>query len=112
MSIWGVRPAQGRLKFCGSCGASIVFVEARQAGVRGATPIEAVMAAIGVHHGASPRCRTAETFDGEWIVACRCPCVMPVARDEGLWCARCDGRVAPALATAEQVADSSPKGGS
>jgi hypothetical protein len=110
VTMCSVRPARGHLKYCAECGASIIFVEERQPKVRGATPPEAVMAAIAAHKAACPRCRQAETFDGGDLVACRCARVIPLGRLNGLWCARCNGRVAPAVAAYELPGNAAAKG--
>src|SRR5260370_27873198 len=99
MSIHGVRSAHGRLKFCGTCGAAIIFVEARLQGEHAGTPQEMVTLAVATHLRASPRCGGGGTFGGGDIVACRCARVIPVPRADGLWCPHCDGLVSPALAS-------------
>ncbi len=114
MSIHGVRSAHGRLKFCGTCGTAIIFVEARVQGEHAGTPQELVTLAVASHFRASPRCSAGGTFGGGDVVACRCTRVIPVPRDDGLWCAHCDGLVSPSLtnSTRGQLSVSSPKGGS
>jgi hypothetical protein len=48
------------------------------------------------------RCAKGNTFSGAEIVACRCSRAVLVARQDGLYCARCEGLVAPQVATVSQ----------
>jgi hypothetical protein len=54
------------------------------------------------HFRESPRCAKGDTFSGAEILACRCSRGVPVAREDGLYCARCEGLVAPHLAAGSQ----------
>ena len=107
MTAWGVAPARGRLRVCGTCGATLAFVETG----RGRTPEGElrVIHAIGVHLESSARCRDARTFLAGEIVACRCSRPLPVPRDEGLLCGRCEGLIAPEVAAAPAPRPRTPR---
>jgi len=97
MTAWGVAPARGRFRLCGICGARLLFVEI----VRSAESAEAeqrLLNGIRHHLTASARCREASTFSGGVILACRCERPIPLPRDEGLICARCEALISPEVA--------------
>ena len=85
MTAWGVAPARGRFRICGTCGARLAFVEVKRPGqTRDAEG--RLFAAIREHLQVSARCRDAGTFFERGIVACRCERPLPLKRDEGLLC--------------------------
>lgn len=102
MTAWGVAPAHGRLHFCGTCGAAIVFGEERRRGRVAEAEAVRITTAIQGHVRASPLCRSRGTFVGREIVACRCVRRVLLPREKGLFCARCEGLVSPDLAPASQ----------
>lgn len=97
MTAWGVAPARGRLRLCGTCGATVAFV---QAGRVGQTPesTQRMLQAIESHLRASPKCGDAPTFAGREVLACRCARPLRLPREDGLMCARCEGLIAPEVA--------------
>jgi hypothetical protein len=100
MTAWGVAPARGRLRICGTCGATVAFVESGRRTPEGAMQ---VIRAIESHLLSSTRCRDASTFAGPEVVACRCLRPLPLPREEGLLCGRCEGLIAPEVAAAPPV---------
>ena len=98
MTSWGVAPARGQLLFCRDCGAIIIFREERRPAAAAQEEADRVTLAVEKHHLASRRCRSAETFEGREIVACRCPAPMRIPRQDGLFCARCEGVMGPTVA--------------
>ena len=98
MTAWGVAPARGRFRICGTCGAKLAFVEARR---RDGSPEgeRRMLAAIQEHLRSFPRCRDASTFSGGVIFACRCDRPLPLPREEGLLCARCEALISPEVAS-------------
>jgi hypothetical protein len=100
MTAWGVAPARGRFRICGTCGARLAFVEVKRPGQT--TDVEGrLFAAIREHLQVSARCRDSGTFSSGVIVACRCDRPLPLKRDEGLLCGRCEGVVSPEVAAPE-----------
>jgi hypothetical protein len=97
MTAWGVAPARGRLKICGTCGATLAFVEARRPG-ESREADQRMLAEVEVHLRTSATCKQAETFSGGWVFACRCERPMRVRREDGLRCGRCEGLIAPIFA--------------
>jgi len=97
MTAWGVAPARGRFRICGTCGARLVFVEVKRPGQ---TPDAEgrLFAAIREHLQVSTRCRDAGTFASGVIVACRCDRPLPLRREDSLLCGRCEGLIAPEVA--------------
>jgi hypothetical protein len=100
MTAWGTAPARGRFRICGTCGAKLAFVE--NSGVS-RTPQAArrYIGAIEAHLLSSFRCRDTRTFLGGDVVACRCEQPLLIQREDGLFCARCEGLVAPEVAAVE-----------
>jgi hypothetical protein len=99
VTAWGVAPARGRFRMCGICGARLVFVEVGRPG----GPPEAerrLLIAIREHLTSSARCRDASTFSSGVILACRCDRPLPLPREEGLMCARCEALISPEVAAA------------
>lgn len=98
MTAWGVAPARGHLQLCGCCGATVAFV---QAGRAGQTPesTQRTLQAIALHLRSSPKCENASTFAGREVLACRCVRPLRLPRDDGLMCARCEGLIAPEVAS-------------
>jgi hypothetical protein len=85
------------MRFCDTCGARLVFVEV---GLPGKTK-EAKQrhdAAVAAHTQSQFRCKEAQTFLGAELLACRCEARKLIQREDGLWCAQCDGLVAPEVA--------------
>lgn len=113
MTAWGVAPARGRFRICGTCGATLAFVEVSRPG-RTPEAERRMVAAIQEHLRSSARCRDTRTFSGGVIVACRCDRQMPLPREEGLMCARCEGLIAPQVAAAPAPGQATrrPRGGS
>jgi hypothetical protein len=99
VTAWGAKPARGRLHYCGTCGATIAFGEERRPGRIAEPEADRVTAAVEAHFEKSPLCRKGETFTGIAVVACRCDRPVALAREDGLSCARCEGSVAPILAS-------------
>jgi hypothetical protein len=97
MTAWGTAPARGRLRICGTCGTTLAFVES---GRPGRTPQAALLVihAIESHLHSSTRCWDTSTFAGREVVACRCLWPLPLPREEGLLCGRCEGLIAPEVA--------------
>ena len=99
MTAWGVAPARGRFRMCGICGARLVFVEVSRPG--GSAEAERrLLIAIREHLTSSARCRDASTFSSGVILACRCDRPLPLPREEGLMCARCEALISPEVAAA------------
>ena len=98
MTAWGVTPARGRLRFCGTCGAVVAFAEERRPGVVEQAEADRATLGINVHFTLYPECRRGSTFEGEAIAACRCRRAMRLPREHGLFCARCDGLISPDVA--------------
>jgi hypothetical protein len=98
MTVWGATPARGRLRFCGTCGAAVAFVEERRPGSAVQVEVNRVSLAVGAHFVLFPECCKGSTFEGSEIVACRCRRPMRLPRETGLYCARCDGLISPDVA--------------
>jgi hypothetical protein len=98
VTAWGVAPARGRLCYCGTCGAVIAFGEKLRRGPAANAQAERVTLTVQVHFRASARCAKGGTFHGGEVTACRCTRSVLVHREEGLYCARCEGLVAPHVA--------------
>jgi hypothetical protein len=102
VTAWGLAPARGRLHFCGTCGATIAFAEERRPGKVVDTEAERITLATQAHLSDKPLCQSGGTFQGGEIVACRCPRSVLVQREDGLYCARCEGLIAPQVAPVSQ----------
>ena len=63
MTAWGVAPARGRLRICGTCGATLAFVEAKRPGQTPDAEATGVSRRDpGAPSGRRARCRDAGTF--------------------------------------------------
>jgi hypothetical protein len=102
VTAWGLAPARGRIRFCGTCGAFVIFGLEKRPGKLLDGEANRLTLATKEHFRESPRCAKGDTFSGAEILACRCPRAVPVAREDGLYCARCEGLVAPHLAAVSQ----------
>ncbi len=93
----GPVPVAGRLRLCGECGGVVAFVELYGDGRM--TDLEAARLtyATKAHKRASPACSGADTFDGRDVRACRCARPLRMEREQGLFCAKCNGLIAPYL---------------
>jgi hypothetical protein len=100
VTAWGVVPARGRLCYCGTCGAVIAFGEKLRRGPAANAEAARVTLAVQGHLRESARCAKGGTFNGGEITACRCSRSVLVNREDGLYCARCEGLVAPQVAPA------------
>lgn len=97
MTAWGVAPARGRFCMCGICGARLVFVEVGRPG-ESPEAEQRLLNAIREHLTSSSGCRDASTFSGSLILACRCERPIPLPREEGLMCGRCEALISPDVA--------------
>jgi hypothetical protein len=95
VTAWGVTPARGRLCYCGTCGAVIAFGEKLRRGPAANAEAGRVTSAVQSHFRESASCSKGSTFNGTEIIACRCSRSVLVNREDGLYCARCEGLVAP-----------------
>jgi hypothetical protein len=94
----GVVPARGHLSYCGTCGGVIAFAEEYRPGRIAQVEADRVTLAVTAHFTLFPECRPGNTFEGRTVDACRCARPMRIPREDGLFCARCDGRIAPDVA--------------
>ena len=98
MTAWGTAAARGCTVYCGRCGGRVAFrEELRQRDLANAER-DRVTHAVQAHLDSAPLCRAAETFEGREIAACRCGNPMRLPREGGLYCARCEGLLAPEVA--------------
>jgi hypothetical protein len=96
MNAWGVAPARGHRMYCASCGTVIGFAEKDRRGRFSEESTARITLATQKHVDASPFCRGPDAiFVGAEIIACRCERRVLVTRADGLFCARCEGLVAP-----------------
>jgi hypothetical protein len=102
VTAWGVAPAQGRLRFCGTCGGVVGFAEERRPGRVSSAEAGGLLLAVEAHFALFPECRKGSTFEGSLISACRCRRPMRLPRAEGLFCSRCDGLISPEVAAQPQ----------
>jgi hypothetical protein len=98
MTAWGAAPAHGCLVYCGRCGEHLAFHQSMR--LRELVQAEADHATLAVqrHFRRSPLCRSAATFEGCELTACRCAEPMRIPREDGLYCARCEGLLGPQVA--------------
>jgi hypothetical protein len=89
--------AQGRVLLCSACGGVVVFVELYADGRKTNTEAERLTLATKHHVGVSPKCAGAPVFDGPDVGACRCQVPLRMERPAGLFCAKCNGLIAPHL---------------
>ena len=88
---------QGRLQLCGTCGGVIAFVELYGDGRVTDLETARMLVATASHFGASPACKDGGTFEGADVGACRCLAPLRMERPRGLFCAKCNGLIAPYL---------------
>jgi hypothetical protein len=101
MSSWGVTPAHGRRAYCATCGAVLMFAEENRRGRIPEVETERLTLATQRHFDTSALCRRSDgTFMGGAVLACRCERRILLPREDGLYCARCEGLVAPDVALA------------
>jgi hypothetical protein len=98
VTAWGVIPARGHRCYCGTCGLAIAFREERRLRSAVESELDRVTLVIQGHLVSSARCRAGGTFEGRVVVACRCEKPLRLPREDGLFCARCEGVVAPDVA--------------
>ena len=98
MTVWGRAPARGCVVYCGRCGAQVAFREDRRPRALADEEAERVTLAVQKHFRVAPLCRSAGTFEGRDTAACRCDEPMRLPRGGGLYCARCEGLIAPQVA--------------
>ena len=89
--------ARGRLLLCSVCGGPVVFVELYADGRKSTQEAERLTLATQRHAVDSPRCKDGGVFDGPDLGACRCAVPLRMERPSGLFCAKCNGRIAPHL---------------
>ena len=93
----GPVPLQGRLLLCSVCGGIVVFLEVYADGRKSNQEAERLVAATRFHISASPECKEGGVFDGPDVGACRCAVPLRFERPKGLFCAKCNGLIAPHL---------------
>ena len=98
MTAWGVAPARGCAVYCGRCGEQVAFHERLRLRERADAEADRITLAVQRHLRRSPLCRRAETFEGRELTACRCAEPVPIPREDGLYCARCEGLLGPSVA--------------
>ena len=90
-------PVRGRVLLCGVCGDTVVFVELYADGRKSNEEANRLTLATQRHAEASPGCAGGAVFDGPDIGACRCAVPLRIERPKGLFCAKCNGLIAPYL---------------
>lgn len=91
MSTWGAIPAKGRIWRCGGCCEPLTFVSHRR--MRLAADEQAnILRRRTDHAAASPGCRCAQPMQCD-AIGCLCPRPSSVVRDDGVYCALCNGQV-------------------
>jgi hypothetical protein len=98
MTTWGLPAARGWVVYCGWCGTPIVFRQAFRPKPFVDNETARVSVAVARHFHGSARCRRAGTFEGRETLACRCSEAILLPREDGLFCARCEGLLAPYVA--------------
>ena len=98
MTAWGVAPAHGCLVYCGRCGEQASFHETLRPRALAQAEADRVTLAVQRHFRRSPLCRRADTFEGRQLTACRCAEPVRIPREDGLYCARCEGLLGPHVA--------------
>jgi hypothetical protein len=82
---------------CGNCGGTVVFVELYADGRKSNPEAARLMRATELHARAFPTCKDSGVFDGPDVAACRCAVPLRIERPRGLFCAKCNGLIAPYL---------------
>jgi hypothetical protein len=82
---------------CSFCGGVVVFVELYADGRMTNEEAERLTRATQHHVAASPTCTDGGVFDGPDVGACRCLVPLRMERPTGLFCAKCNGLIAPHL---------------
>jgi hypothetical protein len=90
-------PARGRLRLCGTCGGVVAFVELYGDGRVSELEGARLTLATKSHFFSSPACKDGGTFEGVDVAACRCGAPLRLERPKGLFCAKCNGLIAPHL---------------
>lgn len=90
-------PVRGRVLFCGFCGGVVVFIELYADGRKSGREATRLVRATALHMLASPPCEDGGVFDGPDAAACRCAVPLRIERPRGLFCAKCNGLIAPYL---------------
>jgi len=98
VTAWGVAPARGRLVYCAGCGKEAAFHQTFRPRDLVQAEADRVTLAVQRHFRRSPLCRRAETFEGRELTACRCAEPVRIPREDGLYCARCEGLLGPHVA--------------
>jgi hypothetical protein len=93
----GVSSTEGRLRLCGTCGGVVAFVELYGDGRMTNAESKRLVAATAAHFETSRACADGSTFDGHDVTACRCGAPLRMERPQGLFCAKCNGLIAPHL---------------
>jgi hypothetical protein len=93
----GPVPVRGRLQLCDTCGGVVAFVELYADGRKTELEAARLTYAARAHHLSSRDCASAGTFEGPDVSACRCAEPFRMARPQGLFCAKCNGLLAPHL---------------
>jgi hypothetical protein len=88
---------RGRVLLCSACGGVIVFVELYADGRKSNPQAERLTRATRFHAEVSPGCKDAPLFDGPDVGSCRCAVPLRMERPSGLYCAKCNGQLAPHL---------------
>jgi len=93
----GPAPVRGRVLLCGFCGGVVAFVGLYADGRKSNAEAARLTLATELHALGSPRCKGGAVFDGPDVAACRCLAPLRLERPRGLFCAKCNGLIAPYL---------------
>lgn len=93
----GPAPVRGRVLLCCVCGGVVVFVELYADGRKCTAEADHLSRATRHHVTVSPECNSGGVFDGPDVGACRCKAPLRMERPSGLFCAKCNGVIAPHL---------------
>lgn len=93
----GPTAVRGRVLLCGVCGGPIIFVGLYADGRKNDEEADRLTLATRRHTEASPGCKAGGVFDGPDVAACRCAVPLRIERPKGLFCAKCNGLIAPHL---------------